>query len=273
MTRSLSCLDSTTRSDTAAVVVGRTAKSPAGTLPTSIGRPATVKKVPDPNDSVGPAPSGSVKSSPAPVQPQTAIGYLTVPSDEPTVVDGVVETIFSACNRYRWRLVEVVRDRDQGPSALKRPGLSYVIGKITAGNAHALVVTDVDCLGRSIADLGRVMQWFCDSNARLVVLDIELDTATAAGARFAASLASLGKRERDRIARRSRSGLAELRAEGRSAGRPAVADRAELRDRIGEVRMAGMTLTSPASIRRLSRGSIPGHAGDRVAEKHGGRTT
>ena len=70
----------------------------------------------------------------------------------------------------------------------------------------------------------------------------ELDTAaTAAGDGFAALLARLGTRERDRIARRTPSGLAELRAEGRSVGRPAVADRPELRDRIGEMRTAGIT--------------------------------
>jgi hypothetical protein len=34
-----------------------------------------------------------------------------------------------------------------------------------------------------------------------------------------------------------------------------------------------MALISPASIRRLFRGSIPGLAGEGIAEKHGGQTT
>jgi DNA invertase Pin-like site-specific DNA recombinase len=227
-------------------------------MTTSIGQRANVKKPLDPDDSVRPAQSRAVAvlgSPPAPNEARAVIGYTTVSSDESSVANDAVETICSACNRLGWRLVKVVRDRHQGLNALKRPGLSYAVGQLTAGNADALVVTDVDCLGRSMADLGQVMQWFCDSQARLVVLDIELDTATVAGGRFAALLARLSERERDRVARRTGSGLAELRTEGRSLGRSAVPDRPDLRNRIGEMRRAGMTLRAIAD--RLDDEGVP----------------
>jgi len=148
-------------------------------------------------------------------------------------------------------------------------------------------------------------RWLWDPNARLAVLDIKLDTATAAGDRLAALLARLSERERDRTARRTRSGLAERGAGGGSVGRPAVADRPDLRDRIRAMRPAGMRWQAipdrlndegvatprggvgwrPSSVRATLGyrrpgprsvgevgGSIPGLAGDGVAEKQRGKT-
>jgi hypothetical protein len=148
-------------------------------------------------------------------------------------------------------------------------------------------------------------RWLWDPNARLAVLDIKLDAATAAGDRLAALLARLSERERDRTARRTRSGLAERGAEGGSVGRPAVADRPDLRDRIGAMPPAGMrwqaipdrlndegvatlrggvgwrpssvqaTLGNrrpgPRSVGEVG-GSIPGLAGKEVTAKYGGQT-
>lgn len=181
-----------------------------------------------------------------PTGQQTVIGYVTVPAEAPETADEAVAAIRAACERAGWRLLEVVRDRDNGLRSLKRPGLSYALARITAGDARALVVNDLDRLSRSMVDLGTLMQWFRNANAALVALDIDLDTSSAEGARVAALLSKLSDRERERIGRGTRAGLAEVRARGGSVGRPAVSDRPELRERIAAMRAANMTLQAIA---------------------------
>ena len=68
------------------------------------------------------------------------------------------------------------------------------------------------------------MEWFRDAGAGLVALDLGVDTSTPAGHEVAATLITLGDWERERIARRTRSGLAEVARE-RPPDRPAVGQR------------------------------------------------
>ncbi len=186
---------------------------------------------------------------------RTVIGYVIAPDDAPETADQAACAIRAACERANWRLLEVVRDRDRGLRSLKRPGLGYALRRIEAGQARALVVTDLDRVGRSMVDLGTLMQWFRDANAALIALDTGLDTSTAEGDRVAALLSRLSERERERIALRTRVGLAGVRARGGSVGRPAVSDQPELRERIAAMRAANMTLQAIAD--RLNAEAVP----------------
>jgi DNA invertase Pin-like site-specific DNA recombinase/peptidoglycan hydrolase-like protein with peptidoglycan-binding domain len=223
------------------------------------GRPNTVDAPTTPRAKPGKAPgrqsSAAQRPKIVPAGERRVIGYVTVPADARDDAERAAAAIGAACERAGWQLIEVVRDRDQGLSSLKRPGLSYALAKITAGDAHALVVNDVNRLSRSMVDLGTLMQWFRDSKATLVALDINLDTSTAEGDRLAALLGRLSRDERDRIAQRTRVGLAGLRARGGSLGRPAVNDRPELRDRITEMRASKMTLQAIAD--QLNSEGVP----------------
>ena len=192
---------------------------------------------------------------PPQAQHRTVIGYVIAPDDAPETADQAASAIRAACERANWRLLEVVRDRDRGLRSLKRPGLGYALRQIEAGQARALVVTDLDRVGRSMVDLGTLMQWFRDANAALVALDAGLDTSTAEGDRVAALLSRLSERERERIALRTRVGLAGVRARGGSVGRPAVSDRPELREHIATMRAANMTLQAIAD--RLNAEAVP----------------
>ena len=127
--------------------------------------------------------------------------------------------------------------------------------QIAEGKARGLVVSDLRRLSRSIVDLGRLMEWFRDAGAGLIALDLGVDTSTPAGHEVAATLITLGDWESERIARRTRSGLAEVRAAGRPAGRPAVGDRPDLVDRITAMRAAGLTLQGIAN--QLNNEGVP----------------
>lgn len=197
-----------------------------------------------------------VRRMPSGLQPgEPVIGYATVSTKADRAdADGSVREIEAACERASWELAEVVTDRESG-RGLERPGLAYAMEQIAEGKARGLVVSDLRRLSRSIVDLGRLMEWFRDAGAGLVALDLGVDTSTPAGHEVAATLITLGDWESERIARRTRSGLAEVRAAGRPAGRPAVGDRPDLVDRITAMRAAGMTLQGIAN--QLNNEGVP----------------
>jgi DNA invertase Pin-like site-specific DNA recombinase/peptidoglycan hydrolase-like protein with peptidoglycan-binding domain len=177
---------------------------------------------------------------------EPVIGYVTVAAEgERTDTDGSVREIERACEEADWALAEVVTDRENG-RVLERPGLSYALEQIAAGKARGLVVTDLRRLSRSMVDLGALMEWFRDAHAALIALDLGVDTSTPDGHQVATALITISEWHRERIARRTRSGLAEVRASGRPTGRPAVSDRPDLVERITAMRNANMTLQAIA---------------------------
>ena len=186
---------------------------------------------------------------------EPVIGYVTVSAEaRRSDADDRVREIEAACERAAWELAEVVTDRESG-SGLERPGLAYALQQIAEGKARGLVVSDLRRLSRSIVDLGALMEWFRDAGAGLVALDLDVDTSTPAGHEVAATLITLGDWERERIARRTRSGLAEVRASGRPTGRPAVSDRPDLVARITAMRAGNMTLQAIAD--QLNSEGVP----------------
>jgi DNA invertase Pin-like site-specific DNA recombinase len=187
---------------------------------------------------------------------ETVIGYVTLsPEAAATEADVPVHAIEAACERSEWELLEVVTDRENGVSGLERPGLSRALEQIAAGEARGLVVSDLRRLSRSIVDLGALVEWFRDAQATLVALDLDIDTSTPSGSEIAATLVKLSVWERERIARRSRSGLTAIQAPSRIGGRPAVADRPALLERINAMRAANMTLQAIAD--QLNAEGVP----------------
>jgi DNA invertase Pin-like site-specific DNA recombinase len=179
---------------------------------------------------------------------QRALGYVSAAEAEGQSGDleAQTEQIRAACVRNGFESVEVVRDfESHSGSDLERPGLVYAIEKLEAGEATCLVVASLERLTRSAAHLGTLIDRLSASGIRLVVLDIQLDTGNADGRLAAEALASVGTLERRKLDIRTRKGLQAAR-EGRRSGRPAVADRPALKERIAEMRARGMTLQAIA---------------------------
>jgi DNA invertase Pin-like site-specific DNA recombinase len=143
-----------------------------------------------------------------------------------------------ACERSGWQLVEVVRDREDG-SILERPALTGALERITAGQAHGLVVNDARLLSRSV-DFAKFVQWFRDAEAALIALDLGLDTSTTEGRRVASALITLNGWAGEWIASRTRHSLADIRPNGGADGRLAISERPEVLERIGRMHEAGM---------------------------------
>jgi DNA invertase Pin-like site-specific DNA recombinase len=145
-----------------------------------------------------------------------------------------------------WRIVTLIVDEGESGKDLARPGLRRALELIAAGQADGLAVAKLDRLSRSVIDAGQLAEWFAAAGARLVALDLNIDTSTPSGLMVLHVLAAVAQWERETIAARTRDGLAALRARGMPTGRPAVADKPELAVRIRLLRDAGETLQAIA---------------------------
>jgi DNA invertase Pin-like site-specific DNA recombinase len=200
-------------------------------------------------------PAEARRSAPPVRRGKRVIGYLTVPADLGShETSASSDALRAACARAGWKLTELVRDRENG-RILERPGLRYALERIASDKANALVISELQRLSRSIVDLGALMAWFRDTEATLIALDLRIDTSTREGYHVASTLIALSDWERERIASRTRTGLAELRALGQPTGRPAVSDRPELLERICAMREAKLSLRAIAD--QLNAEQIP----------------
>jgi DNA invertase Pin-like site-specific DNA recombinase len=166
------------------------------------------------------------------------------------------DAIHRLCERRGWELLHVVRDVENGHAkGLERPGLLYALERIAEGEASCLVVSELGRLSRSAADLGRIVEWLDERDARLVAIDVRLDTGQAQGRLTARTLVTVGEWEGRRIAEQTKKGLAAARARRASTGRPAVEDLPALKERIVEMRKEGMTLQAIAD--QLNAEGVP----------------
>jgi DNA invertase Pin-like site-specific DNA recombinase len=203
-------------------------------------------------------PAKTPKAAPA-SEAVRAVGYASANGEGKSTaeLDAQKRAIDRCAERLNLELVEVVREREPGKGkALDRAGLSYLIERIAAGDASCLVVTGLDRLSRSVAELGTIVQWLERNGVRLVAVDLDLDTANPAGRATAHALASVAGWERERLSERTRKGLAAARSKRHaSSGSSAAGDWPDIRKRIAAMRADGMTLQAIADV--LNREGVP----------------
>lgn len=173
------------------------------------------------------------------------IGYSRVSTDEQALYGHGLDAQETKLKEYaRKANAELTVIRESGGASggsLDRPELMRALGKIAAREADGLVVAKLDRLSRSLMDFLLLLEWFTNAEAKLVVLDFDLDTSTPAGRMMAQIIASFGEFERGMIAERVRAALAAARSKGITIGLPAVTDQAELATRIRRMRERGLT--------------------------------
>jgi DNA invertase Pin-like site-specific DNA recombinase len=242
-----------------AIDVGLDTATPKGRL--AITPETEEGKEPEPAPAP-PAPAGPARiAAPSERVAVRALGYASVPEDGGTKqLAAQQRAIRRAAERLGLELVDVVRDREpKAGKALDRAGLSYLIERLAAGDARCIVVSGLERLSRSVAELGTIVQWLEKNEVRLVAVDLSLDTASASGRSTARALASVAGWERERMLDRTRKGLAAARAKRRAAPGPATPDWEEIRQRIAEMRAEGLTLQAIADV--LNREGVPTQRG------------
>ncbi len=198
-----------------------------------------------PDEQAAPPAATLVAAEPAParrsgLQPGAGvIGCVTGPRVSRASGRTPERDIERACERFGWQLVEIVHDEGDEAGILERPVLAAALARIAGGEARGLVVNDARMLSRS-ADFPRFVEWFRESDAALIALDLGLDTSTPEGHRVATALITLNGWAGQWIASRTRRGVVEVDDGGAAPGRLRVKDRAAVLERIGALHESGL---------------------------------
>ena len=139
----------------------------------------------------------------------TLLGYARVSTDDQHSEAQTDALTAAGCER-------VFTDHASGRLA-KRPALSELLAYARRGDT--LVITKLDRLGRSVANLIELASDLASRGIGLRVLDQGIDTTTPSGRAFFHIVAAIGEFEADMISERTRDGLASARARGRIGGR------------------------------------------------------
>lgn len=139
---------------------------------------------------------------------------------------------------------------------IARPELERLIDQLRPGDV--VVVTKYDRLSRSLQDLLGIVARIQAAGSGFRSLAEDIDTTTPAGRLVFHVFASIAQFERERIAERTREGLAAARRRGRVGGRPPALSpeqRAEVRrlrddDRRSIAELARLFRVSQNTIRR-----------------------
>lgn len=153
-----------------------------------------------------------------------------------------------------WEHLEHLVDEGRsGRRTTGRDGLKAALSMLAAGDADVLVVSKLDRLARSVIDFARIMQTADHQGWDIVLLDLDVDTTTAAGRLMVRIFAACAEFESERIGDRVRDAHAERKARGVRHGRPELPE--NVRRRISAERDQGETLTAIAS--RLNEELVP----------------
>jgi DNA invertase Pin-like site-specific DNA recombinase len=191
--------------------------------------------------------------------PHQVIGYVrcstTEQADSGLGLAAQEAAIRSECERRGWQLLDLVADEGESGKSLDRPGLQSVLQRIAIGEANGMVAAKLDRISRSVGDFAALLEWFRVSGALLVAIDVGVDTSSPGGKLVANIFSVVSEWERDVIARRTRDGLAELRARGKAISRAAVADNPKLAGRSNRLREGGKTYQQIADA--LNKSKVP----------------
>ena len=107
--------------------------------------------------------------------------------------------------------------QEQISSIAERNQLKAAIDFVREGDV--LVVTKLDRLARSVADLLTIVQSLEKKNVSLRILNLGIDTNTPTGKLMLTMLGAIGQFEREIMLERQREGIARAKAEGKFKGR------------------------------------------------------
>ena len=107
--------------------------------------------------------------------------------------------------------------------AATRPQLEAALDWVREGDV--LIVTKLDRLARSVADLVAITRTLKRKGVGLRILAMNLDTSTPTGKLMVNLLGSIAEFERELMLERQREGIAKAKAEGKYQGRQPTARR------------------------------------------------
>lgn len=149
---------------------------------------------------------------------------------------------------------EVVREeKASGTTTQGRSELATVLDFLREGDT--LVITRIDRLARSIADLQSIVSTIREKGAALACTEQPVDTTTAAGKAFLDMLGVFAEFETNLRKERQSEGIAKAKKNGLYQGRKKNIDRRSIfkmhKDGIGATNIANLLGVSRASVYRI----------------------
>ena len=156
---------------------------------------------------------------------QIILGYVRVSTDKQIESGAGLEgqrTYLIAEATRRGAHLEVISESEatSGKSTRKRPALAEAMNRLDRGEAHALAVSKLDRLSRSVADFLAILERSRKGKWALIIGDLSIDTSTPMGEAMATISATFAQLERKRIGERTREALAVKKSQGVQLGAP-----------------------------------------------------
>jgi DNA invertase Pin-like site-specific DNA recombinase len=141
-------------------------------------------------------------------------------------------------------------EKRSGSTTEGRDQLQTVLDFIQRGDT--LVVTKLDRLARSLADLSRIVELLVKKGASLRILNTNIDTSTASGKAFLGMLGVFAEFETNLRRERQLEGIAKAKARGIYRGRPASIDA----DQVRQLKSDGQGASEIAKRLGIGRASV-----------------
>jgi DNA invertase Pin-like site-specific DNA recombinase len=165
----------------------------------------------------------------------------------------------SAAQMAGYTDIELIREEGRsGKNISGRPALTAALKSLDTGQAAALFVTRIDRLARSTKDFLSIIDRANTNKWRLIMLDLNLDTATYQGRFVVTIMSALAEMERGIIAERQKDVHKDRRARGVVWGvdmGPKNKTPEEIKQRISDERAAGHSYRKIAD--GLNRDEVP----------------
>lgn len=121
---------------------------------------------------------------------------------------------------YGHELVGIIVDAGQSAKSLQRPGIQEALGILSRGEADGLLVSRLDRLTRSVADMASLIEGYFSEKAGRSLLSVQdqIDTSSAGGRLVLNVLMSVAQWEREAIGERTAAALDAKAARGEVKG-------------------------------------------------------
>ncbi|NDO83171.1 resolvase [Citrobacter sp. NCU1] len=144
----------------------------------------------------------------------------------------------------------VYSEKQSGATAKDRPQLQAMLDYVRDGDT--VVITKLDRMGRSLADLLDIVNTLKAKGVSFKVLDQSIDTSTPQGILMLSMLGAFAEFELSIRKERQMEGIARAKEEGKYTGRPKTIDEQPIREAL----LAGMSIREAASKLGIGKTSV-----------------
>ena len=157
--------------------------------------------------------------------------------------------------------VKIYQEKRSGKTA-DRPELEKMLDYVREG--EAIVVTKLDRLGRSVADLANISKLLDDKGVGLIVIDQGIDTTTPHGKLMFHMIAAVAEFELSLRYERQMEGIAKAQEKGVKFGRKKSVDR----ERVHQLREEGLSMAKIAEELSCSKGAVHKIIGEFISQNN-----